>query len=91
VFVPPPNVTSSVVHIEPRAEPLAPADPKVLTRVTAAAFGQRRKMLRASLKKICASPGEILAAAQIAETRRAEQLEIHEFCTLARLIDQGSA
>lgn len=91
VFVPPPNVTSSVVHIEPRAEPLAPADPKVLTRVTAAAFGQRRKMLRASLKKICASPGEILAAAQIAETRRAEQLEIHEFCTLARLIDQDSA
>ena len=87
VFVPPPNVTSSIVHMEPRAYPLAPADPQVLSKVTAAAFGQRRKMLRASLKKICPSPSEILTAADIAETKRAEQLEIEEFCTLARLID----
>ena len=87
VFVPPPNVTSSIVHVEPRAQPLAPADPQVLSKVTAAAFGQRRKMLRASLKNICPSPSEILAAADIAETKRAEQLEIEEFCTLARLID----
>ena len=87
VFVPPPNVTSSIVHAEPRAQPLAPADPQVLSKVTAAAFGQRRKMLRASLKNICPSPSEILAAADIAETKRAEQLEIEEFCTLARLID----
>ena len=87
VFVPPPNVTSSIVHVEPRAQPLAPADPQVLSKVTAAAFGQRRKMLRASLKNICLSPSEILAGADIAETKRAEQLEIEEFCTLARLID----
>jgi 16S rRNA (adenine1518-N6/adenine1519-N6)-dimethyltransferase len=87
VFVPSPNVTSSIVHVEPRAQPLAPADPQVLSKVTAAAFGQRRKMLRASLKNICPSPSEILAAADIAETKRAEQLEIEEFCTLARLID----
>jgi len=45
-------------------------------------------MLRASLKKICSSPSEILAAADIAETKRAEQLEIQEFCTLARLINE---
>ena len=87
VFVPPPNVTSSIVHVEPRADPLARADPQTLSQVTAAAFGQRRKMLRASLKKICPSPSDILAAADIAETKRAEQLEIEEFCTLARLID----
>ncbi|MEC8132556.1 MAG: rRNA adenine N-6-methyltransferase family protein, partial [Pseudomonadota bacterium] len=87
VFVPPPNVTSSIVHVEPRAHPLAGADPEMLSRVAAAAFGQRRKMLRASLKKICPSPSDILALADIAETKRAEQLEIEEFCTLARLID----
>ena len=88
VFVPPPNVTSSIVHVEPRDHPLAPAAPQMLSQVTAAAFGQRRKMLRASLKKICSSPSDILAAADIAETKRAEQLEIHEFCTLARLINE---
>ena len=88
VFVPPPNVTSSIVHVEPRAQPLAPADPRVFSQVTAAAFGQRRKMLRASLKKICASPSSVLGDAQVAETKRAEQLEIEEFCTLARLIDE---
>ena len=88
VFVPPPNVTSSIVHVEPRAQPLAPADLGVFSQVTTAAFGQRRKMLRASLKKICASPSSVLGDAQIAETKRAEQLEIEEFCTLARLIDE---
>jgi len=88
VFVPPPNVSSSIVHVEPRAHPLAPADPQMLSQVTAAAFGQRRKMLRASLKKICSSPSEILAVAGVAETKRAEQLEIQEFCTLARLINE---
>ena len=88
VFVPPPNVTSSIVHVEPRAQPLAPADPRVFSQVTTAAFGQRRKMLRASLKKICASPSAVLGDARIAETKRAEQLEIAEFCTLARLIDE---
>ena len=88
VFVPPPNVSSSIVHVEPRAHPLAPADPQMLSQVTAAAFGQRRKMLRASLKKICSSPSEILALAGVAETKRAEQLEIQEFCTLARLINE---
>ncbi|MEC7154112.1 MAG: 16S rRNA (adenine(1518)-N(6)/adenine(1519)-N(6))-dimethyltransferase, partial [Pseudomonadota bacterium] len=76
--------------VEPRAHPLAGADPQMLSQVTAAAFGQRRKMLRASLKKICRSPSDILAAADIAETRRAEQLKIEEFCTLARLIDDQS-
>ncbi len=88
VFVPPPNVTSSIVHVKPRAQPLAPADPRVFSQVTTAVFGQRRKMLRASLKKICASPSAVLCDAQIAETKRGEQLDIAEFCTLARLIDK---
>lgn len=86
VFLPPPNVTSSIVHLTPREQPRALADLKTLSRLTAAAFGQRRKMLRASLKKICSSPSDLLADAGITETRRAEQLDIEEFCTLARLI-----
>ncbi|MGB6118026.1 MAG: rRNA adenine dimethyltransferase family protein, partial [Mesorhizobium sp.] len=79
-FWPPPKVKSSVVHIVPRAEPL-PVELKALERVTAAAFGQRRKMLRQSLKGI---GGEaLLAAAGIDGTRRAETLSVDEFVRLA--------
>jgi len=82
-FTPPPKVTSSVVHILPRENPL-PADEKKLARVTEAAFGQRRKMLRQSLKAL---GGErLLEAAGIDGTRRAETLSIAEFVTLANLI-----
>jgi 16S rRNA (adenine1518-N6/adenine1519-N6)-dimethyltransferase len=83
-FTPPPKVTSEVVRLLPRAAPLAPADRRVLERVTAAAFGQRRKMLRASLKPL---GGEtLLAAAGIAGERRPETLTVEEFCALARAV-----
>jgi 16S rRNA (adenine1518-N6/adenine1519-N6)-dimethyltransferase len=79
-FTPPPKVTSSVVHLTPRAAPLA-AELKLLERVTEAAFGQRRKMLRQSVKRL---GGEaLLAQAGIDGTRRAETLSVEEFTRLA--------
>jgi 16S rRNA (adenine1518-N6/adenine1519-N6)-dimethyltransferase len=82
-FTPPPKVTSSVVHILPRAAPLA-ADVKTLGRVTEAAFGQRRKMLRQSLKSL---GGEgLLERVGIDPTRRAETLDIGEFVRLANAV-----
>ncbi len=82
-FTPPPKITSSVVHIVPRAEPL-PADADKLARITQAAFGQRRKMLRQSLKPL---GGEaLLARAGLDPTRRAETLSVAEFVTLANSI-----
>lgn len=85
-FVPAPKVTSTVVELQPRPAPLAEADPKKLERITAAAFGQRRKMLRASLKPLWPDADARLAAAGIDPTRRAETLSIPEFCTLARML-----
>jgi 16S rRNA (adenine1518-N6/adenine1519-N6)-dimethyltransferase len=82
-FTPPPKVTSSVVRLAPRPAPLAPADKAVLERVTAAAFGQRRKMLRSSLKSLGAPVEKLLAAAGIAGTARAEELSVADFCALA--------
>ena len=87
-FVPPPKVTSSVVLLMPRASPLAPASKPVLERVTAAAFGQRRKMLRSSLKTLGVPVESLLAQAAIAPTARAEELSVGEFCALARAVDQ---
>ena len=82
-FTPPPKVTSSVVNLAPRANPL-PADVRILGRVTEAAFGQRRKMLRQSLKSL---GGErLLAAVDIDPTRRAETLGIAEFVALANAV-----
>jgi len=83
-FTPPPKVDSTVVEIVPRASPLSPAEPETLERVTAAAFGQRRKMLRQSLRALGVDAAALLAAAGIAPTRRAEELSIEEFCALAR-------
>lgn len=82
-FVPPPKVTSSVVHLEPRTAP-ADADVTMLGRVTEAAFGQRRKMLRQSLKRI--GGDALLAATGIDGTRRAETLSVEEFAALARAL-----
>lgn len=82
-FVPPPKITSSVVHLVPHTEPL-PADAAALGRVTEAAFGQRRKMLRQSLKSL---GGErLLAATCIDGTRRAETLSVAEFVALANAL-----
>ncbi|MDI6026399.1 16S rRNA (adenine(1518)-N(6)/adenine(1519)-N(6))-dimethyltransferase RsmA [Corticibacterium sp. UT-5YL-CI-8] len=82
-FTPPPKVTSSVVHLVPRAGPLE-ADVIKLGRITEAAFGQRRKMLRQSLKSI---GGEaLLQRVGIDPTRRAETLDVEDFVALANLI-----
>ena len=82
-FWPPPKVTSTVVHLTPKAQPL-PCDLAKLERVTQAAFGQRRKMLRQSLKGL---GGEtLLAKADVESSRRAETLSVEEFCRIANLL-----
>ena len=86
-FVPPPKVASSVIGLTPRKEPLSPADKRMLERVLAAAFGQRRKMLRTSLKPLVRDPRPLLAAAGLDGTARAEELDVESFCRLARLVD----
>jgi len=83
-FTPPPKVTSTVVEIRPFAEPRYPADAACLERVVAAAFGQRRKMLRQSLRALQPDPLPILAAAGLPETARAEELSVEQFAALAR-------
>ena len=90
-FVPSPKVTSSVVMLVPRAVPLAPAAKPTLERVTAAAFGQRRKMLRSSLKTLGVPVEPLLAAAAIMPTARAEELSVAEFCALARALTPPAA
>jgi 16S rRNA (adenine1518-N6/adenine1519-N6)-dimethyltransferase len=90
-FTPPPKVVSTVVALQPREAPLAPAQLKSLERVTAAAFGQRRKMLRQSLKSLGVEPAALLAATEIAPTARAEELSVEDFCALARALDEASA
>jgi 16S rRNA (adenine1518-N6/adenine1519-N6)-dimethyltransferase len=83
-FVPPPSVTSSIVRLEPRPEPLAPARLGDLEKITAAAFGQRRKMLRQSLKPL---GGEaLLDKAGVDPTARPEDLTIAQFAALARAL-----
>jgi 16S rRNA (adenine1518-N6/adenine1519-N6)-dimethyltransferase len=81
-FVPPPNVTSSLVRLLPRPQPLA-CDRRTLERVTEAAFGQRRKMLRQSLKSLGADAAALLADTGIAPTARAEEIPVEGFVALA--------
>ena len=83
-FVPQPLVTSSVVRLTPRAEPLS-CDATALQRVTEAAFGQRRKMLRQSLKSLGVDTAALLAHAQIEPTARAEEIPVAGFVALARI------
>lgn len=90
-FVPPPNVESAVIRLTPRPQPSFPADDRILQQVTAAAFGQRRKMLRQSLKRLAIDSGfadgaALCVAAGIEPTARAETLEIAAFCRLAELV-----
>ena len=85
-FTPPPKVASSVVSVIPRPAPLAPADWQALETVTAAAFGQRRKMLRSSLKPLSLD----LGALGIEPTVRAEDLSVEEFCAIARAVHEGA-
>jgi 16S rRNA (adenine1518-N6/adenine1519-N6)-dimethyltransferase len=84
-FVPPPKVTSSLTRIVPRAAPLA-CDRAALETVTAAAFGQRRKMLRQSLRSLGVDAPSLIAAAGLNPTARAEQIPIAGFVSLARAL-----
>ncbi len=82
-FVPQPKVTSSVVRLVPRAKP-EPCDRRMLEQVAAAAFGQRRKMLRQSLKSLAVEPARLAAAAGVDVTRRAETVSVSGFVAMAR-------
>jgi len=82
-FVPQPKVTSSVVRLVPRPAP-EPCDRRLLEQVTAAAFGQRRKMLRQSLKSLSVDPARLAAAADVDPTRRAETIPVAGFVAMAR-------
>ncbi|MFD1343442.1 16S rRNA (adenine(1518)-N(6)/adenine(1519)-N(6))-dimethyltransferase RsmA [Litorisediminicola beolgyonensis] len=88
-FTPPPKISSAVVHLTALPEPRFPAPAKRLERVVAAAFNQRRKMLRAALKGLHPQIEEKLEAAGIAPTERAEQVPLERFCALARVLEEG--
>lgn len=85
-FVPAPKVESAVVHLTALPAPRYPADPKILSQVVAAAFNQRRKMLRASLRGVHPQIEALLAASGIAPTARAEEIGLEGFCALARAV-----
>ncbi len=87
-FTPPPKVVSTVVRIEVLKQARGKADVKTLGKVTAAAFGQRRKMLRSSLKSLVVNVEELLATAGIAATARAEEIDIEGFGRLALAYEQ---
>jgi len=87
-FVPPPKVTSTVIQLVPKAAPISPLSFSTLEDLTRAAFGQRRKMLRSSLKSMIASPETLLATVGIKSDRRAETLTIAEFCSLAQAYEK---
>jgi 16S rRNA (adenine1518-N6/adenine1519-N6)-dimethyltransferase len=85
-FVPPPKVTSAVVHFERLDTPRYPADPQILNRIVALAFGQRRKMLRSSLRSLAPDVVQLLDAAGIRQTDRAEQIPLEAYCRLSRIL-----
>jgi 16S rRNA (adenine1518-N6/adenine1519-N6)-dimethyltransferase len=88
-FTPAPKVSSAVVHLTALPAPRFPADPSTLNRVVAAAFNQRRKMLRSALKSVSPDIEAHLVSAGIKPTERAEQVGLEAFCTLARSLDQA--
>jgi len=90
-FTPPPKIDSAVVHLTALPEPRFPANPAVLERVTAAAFNQRRKMLRASLKGLDKGIEARLERLGIAPTARAEEIGLEQFCALARDLVENPA
>ncbi len=87
-FTPPPKVHSAIVRLVPAEAPPCPHHAQTLEQLTAAAFGQRRKMLRQSLKTLLADPLPLLARAGIAETARAEELAVEDFVRLACLLEE---
>jgi 16S rRNA (adenine1518-N6/adenine1519-N6)-dimethyltransferase len=90
-FTPPPKVQSAVVHLTALPAPRFPADAAVLSRVVAAGFNQRRKMLRASLRGLVPEIEEVIRAAGLQPTQRAEEVPLEAFCTLAREIARRGA
>lgn len=82
-FVPPPKIVSAVVKFTPRRQPLSPASFEILEKVTAAAFGQRRKMLRSALKTLHPHPINLLKTANVNPEARAETLTVEEFCKIS--------
>ena len=86
-FTPPPKVTSTLVRLTPRPAPAHAASWDALEAVTAAAFGQRRKMLRQSLRSLGADTPALIAEVGVEETRRAEELDLAQFCALARALE----
>ncbi len=87
-FVPAPKVTSTVIELLPLPEPAFPARLAELERVTQAAFGQRRKMLRQSLRSLGGDTEALMAAAEITPTARAEELSVAQFAALARALEK---
>lgn len=87
-FSPPPKIRSAVVHLTALPEPRYEARAATLFRITAMAFNQRRKMLRASLKGLSADIEDRLIAAGIQPTQRAEEIPLDRFCALAREMDR---
>lgn len=88
-FVPQPKITSSIVQLVPRQKP-EPCDRRLLERVTLAAFGQRRKMLRQSLKAVLSDPLPVIEAAGLAPTARAEEIPVSGFVGLANALSRLS-
>ena len=89
-FIPAPKVTSCVVGLTPKSPPENAPALRSIEQVTAAAFGQRRKMLRASLKSLIPNPQALLESVQIDPTSRAESLSVDDFCRLARAMEESS-
>jgi len=87
-FVPPPKVVSTVVRLAPRAHTERLPDLVPLERLTAAAFGQRRKMLRSSLSAVIADPSAVLTRLGLAPTARAEELSVSDFVSLSAHLDK---
>jgi 16S rRNA (adenine1518-N6/adenine1519-N6)-dimethyltransferase len=86
-FVPPPKVTSAVAQLTPRPKSERLADLRPLERVTAAAFGQRRKMLRGSLSSLFADPTRTLEGLGLSPTARAEELSVADFVRLSAVLE----
>ncbi|CAA2140058.1 16S rRNA (adenine(1518)-N(6)/adenine(1519)-N(6))-dimethyltransferase RsmA [Hyphomicrobium sp. ghe19] len=89
-FTPPPKVASAIVEFRPRAKPEPACRVATLARVTGAAFGQRRKMLRSSLKQLTPFPELLLQRAELSPEKRAEELSVSDFARLAAILDQAA-
>lgn len=90
-FTPPPKVASAVVHFTPREVPSPHCSVRTLGRVTQSAFGQRRKMLRQSLKSLVPNPELLLREVGISPEERAERITVEQFAQLAQVLDRGEA